>query len=542
VRSDAAAGDAIRGGLPNAVRVSSHIAVWNAVLTPTIVVLSKGWVATGDDAAIAIRSYQTFSFHPPLVGLASTASGGHGSTIYDPGPLLFWLLAIPVRIDPTYGPLWGAALWSGAALSTAVEAIWRTRVWIGCAVIGLVALDYLLFVPQSFENLIWNAYFPIPFFVAAIALAWIVGSGSYSWWPVLVVAGSVAAQCQLIYLLPAIALVVMSPLIGLAMQKDLAPAKRPLVVGAFVGLLCWIVPLIQNFGSNGNLSALVRSGQGQPRLGPAIGLRVVALIASPRPLPFTSLPKNSLAIFDFVHHGSVTVGLVIILLLALSLLVSKGSVHFRLTALISIALVSVVMTLTSFAIIPKRNVLSLSYVLGMVWAVSALVWAALLWSLAVACIEFLRKRRTAVPGPARLQLVAGIGSVVLLGVGALVGILSLRSFVPSVSNVGLDAHGIHSVTVAAEHIEQRTPRGPVALTATAPADDSFAALDIVEGVAWRLEADGWQPGLYGFLQEYTGLLPPPTTPAFSISIADERVRSIQTTACPPLPSGCRQGP
>jgi hypothetical protein len=522
------------------VRISSHLAVWIAVMAPTIVVLSKGWVSAGDDAAIAIRSYQTFSFHPPLVGLASTASAGHGSTLYDPGPLLFWLLAVPVRIDPTYGPLWGAAFWSGIALSTAVEAIWKTRVWIGCAVIGLVALDYLLFVPQSFENLLWNAYFPIPFFVTAVALAWIVGSGSYSWWPVLVFAGSVAAQSQLIYFLPAIAIIVVSPVIGLATQRDLARAKRPLIVGTLVGLVCWVAPLMQNLGSNGNLSALLGSGRGQSRLGLATGLRVVALIATPRPLLFTPIPENS--IFHFIDNGRTVVGLAIIILLGLSYLASRGSVHFRLTSLISIALVSVLMTVTSFAIIPDRNVLSLYYVICMAWAVSALVWAALLWSLAVVCIGFLRRRRIAIASPARVQVVAGIGTIALLTTGSLVGILSLGSFAPSVSNVGLDASGLHSVVVAATHIEQRTPPGPVALSATAPDDQLFSALSIVEGVAWRLEADGWRPGLYGLGQEYTGLLPSPGGPAFSITVADERVRSIQRTACPPLPSGCLKGP
>ena len=59
---------------------------------------------------------------PPLVGMLSTA-GTVGHNIFDPGPLLFWLLAIPVRIDPAHGALWGAALLGGAAMSVAVEAI-----------------------------------------------------------------------------------------------------------------------------------------------------------------------------------------------------------------------------------------------------------------------------------------------------------------------------------------------------------------------------------------------------------------------------------
>jgi hypothetical protein len=39
---------------------------------------------------------------------------------YNLGPLIFWLLAIPVRVSPTTGTLWGSAILCGVALSSAV--------------------------------------------------------------------------------------------------------------------------------------------------------------------------------------------------------------------------------------------------------------------------------------------------------------------------------------------------------------------------------------------------------------------------------------
>ena len=139
-------------GVPMAGRIASHLAVWLVVAVPLGVVLSKGWVATGDDAAIAIRSHQVLGLHPPLVGLASTAAAGSGQHLYDPGPLMFWLLAIPVRIDPTHGSLWGAALLGGIPLSVAIEAAWSTRAWLGCLLIAFAAANYLWLAPVVFES------------------------------------------------------------------------------------------------------------------------------------------------------------------------------------------------------------------------------------------------------------------------------------------------------------------------------------------------------------------------------------------------------
>ena len=94
-----AGASAVLARAPLAVRISSHVAVWISVLLALEVELSRNWRPVGDNAAIASRAYQTFTAHPPLVGLLSTA-GSRGHTVYDPGPLLFWLLSVPVRIIP----------------------------------------------------------------------------------------------------------------------------------------------------------------------------------------------------------------------------------------------------------------------------------------------------------------------------------------------------------------------------------------------------------------------------------------------------------
>ena len=49
------------------------------------------------------------------IALATARRVHHGDRMprhvaFDPGPLLFWMLALPVRMDPAHGVLWGAAL------------------------------------------------------------------------------------------------------------------------------------------------------------------------------------------------------------------------------------------------------------------------------------------------------------------------------------------------------------------------------------------------------------------------------------------------
>jgi hypothetical protein len=54
-----------------------------------------------------------------------------------------------------------------------------------------------------------------------------------------------------------------------------------------------------------------------------------------------------------------------------------------------------------------------------------------------------------------------------------------------------------------------------------------------------LEADGWTPGLYGVTRSFTGLVPAPSSPAYVVTVADERLVSVAPAHCAALPLGCR---
>jgi hypothetical protein len=536
---DRSAGEEPPRGLPTTVRITSHAVVWAVVLIPMAVTLAKGWVAFGDDAAIAARAYQSLSLHPPLVGMYSAASGGPGHYLYDPGPLLFWLLAVPVRIDPAHGLVWGAALLGGAALSLAVEVVWSTGLWLGCSVVAFVAVDLLWLNPDVFEHLAWNAYFPIPFLIAAVAMAWAVASGSWGWWPVLVVVASVAAQSHLIFTVPAAALAVVAPLVGWAIAGR--PQRwRWLVVGLGLGLLCWLAPILQNFDSRGNLSALLSTGHGQPTLGVGAGLRLLAIAGAPWPIWLTDPPAGYFPLLKLLHQSAPGLGIVILGALVVIAVVAGLRRRPRLSALASVAVAFSAGLVVSFWIFPTKNTLSLDYLIPILWVVGVLLWVCGGW--AVAAVAARRPARVDGSGgrPARreLTIVAGWAAVVVvLGVAA-AGLWPLHAFEPTEAAVGWDPTTVAKVENVTAAIERTVPRGPVVFEVKNPGPGEFAGFGLSEGVAWRLRSDGWQPGLYSFQRAYTGLVPSPRARNVVIELHGSEVVSAVQTRCPDPRTDC----
>ena len=531
--------------LATIARILSHGTVWVAVLVSTAVVLSKGWVAIGDDAAIAIRSFQTFSFHPPLVGMYSTAGSVPGHYLYDPGPLLFWLLAVPVHVDPTRGLLWGAALLAGGVLSVAVEAIWRTKLWIGCVLVAFATADLLWQWPGVFENLAWNAYFPIPFLIAAIGLAWVVSTGSLGWWPVLVFVASVAAQGHLIFFIIAVALAVLAPVIGILLAGK--PKRfRFLAIGLAVALACWSAPVFQGLGPNSNLTTLFHGTNGQKPMGVAFGLRMMATAGSPSPIWLRHSPSGYFATLALVKVNSPLLGsIVLVLLVAIVLVTWRQHVRY-LCALSLVALVSSISVVVTFAVYPLSGGLNLDYLIPLLWIVGILVWTVVLWSGALALLTLHRiVRSDSVATPDRHRATGSIvlsailfGGVVVLGT---VGLAPLRSFQPNEANTGASQAGMASIVRVSHSIERSFPKRPVIVSVAVEDGGLFSSLWMTEGIDWQLEADGWHPGTVGIENAFTGLAPTSGSPQILVFANPQGPTSFSRTYCRQLSPRCLIG-
>jgi hypothetical protein len=534
-------------------RVLSHAAIWITLFVPMIVALTRGWVPTGDDAAIAFRALQTFSLHPPLVGLLSSAGAGLGHHLYDPGPLLFWLLAIPVRIDAAHGALWGAALIAAVIMSVAVEALWRRGAWIGGLLITLVLVDIAWLAPQVFENLMWNAYFPIPLLIAGAAFAWLVATGTYGWWPLLVFVASVAAQCHLIYVLPAVGLALGAPIIGVLL--DGRPSRyRWLLWGLAVGVLCWIAPFAQELGSKGNLSAIATANSGRPTLGLEFGLRALARTAALHPIWTIHQPLTGDAAVALASTSSPVVGVVALVVVAVVGFLALRSGRREAAALNFLALIAAIALVTTFAIFPVANVADLLYLTIVYWLVGPLIWVSVLWGLWVIGAEALARRRRATAATpdgaplldpeassdgsparrlARPAALLGVALVALVTIAVVVGVHQDASFQPAILEEWNQAM-VTTIDHGATSVEASVPRGPVLVSLRSKAkpvgtDAGFIGIWTDEGLAWRLHTDGWQPGLVSFESDYTGLQVPTRRPFYRVQLDFDGTRVVSST-------------
>ena len=150
------------------LRVATHIAAWLPFLA---VMASSGrgeWRVVGDGAGIASRSWGTLAGHVPLVGQATQLARG----VHDPGPLQYWLLAIPVHIDPVRGVLWGAALWCMVAASLAIEAAWSVLGGAGGLLASGTILWMVAWTPTLAPRPYWNPWLGALSFVAARPACW----------------------------------------------------------------------------------------------------------------------------------------------------------------------------------------------------------------------------------------------------------------------------------------------------------------------------------------------------------------------------------
>ena len=149
----------VEGGCGFSPRAMTWL-VWSAALfaaAPPLIAgaraAASGWYPAGDDSYAAIRARDIFSAHPPLLGFWSSASLYTGHQVNHPGPLLFDLLAVPVRLfGAGPGVALGTALINSAA---ALGTIWLAR-RIGGPTLALLTAASVATLMFSIENVLYK--------------------------------------------------------------------------------------------------------------------------------------------------------------------------------------------------------------------------------------------------------------------------------------------------------------------------------------------------------------------------------------------------
>lgn len=258
------------------------------LLVPFAVALVRaaadGWALSGDEALIAIRAHDVFSGDPPLVGQPSTSDQySPGLRTYHPGPLEFYLLAVPLRVlGPTAGPLSFAVVVNGGAVLLAVWAVFR-RAGPGVGAWAAVVLGSVMWSTGTavLTDIISSNMSGYPLIAGALLL-WAVADGDAALMPLAAFVVSYAAQQHLAVVgLTGLATVVTAAALGLLVLHRRRARRRTAVApwalaAVAVALVCWTpVAVDQISGDSANISAVVRFARDADRatLGLDLGAR-----------------------------------------------------------------------------------------------------------------------------------------------------------------------------------------------------------------------------------------------------------------------------
>ncbi len=461
-----------------------------------IVQLAKGWRALSDDAIISFRSYDVLTRHSPLVGQFTQASHISSRATYDPGPLLYWGLAIPTRLDHQHGALIGAALLSVVFVGLAIEAAYAVAGSVASAVVSVAVLAMLLDHSRFVIDPIWNPHLGQLAFIASILLAWATACRSWRWLPALVVTASFAAQAHLLFTAGALAGAIAAPLIALARERK-RPPWRPVILAAIAGIVCWLPPVIQQLTTDPGNFTLLHHTRGSGRVeGMRFGLTMLTSAIGPRPSWTVSIHGQSLfRTLAVIKHGHppIVAAVVIVLLAVIAAVAFRVGEH-RLAALASIAALVSVAVVVTYAALPGDQVVLLTYLYVGAWPVGMLDVATIGWAAVVLVRWQVAKQphaamsRTAGPWVERHRLAVAV-------------VVACAMTVPVTATLVHDATGSNGTTggwagVAALHsatgtIERSVPRGAVYLVSgEAPTYSDYA---VIFGLVWKLRADGWEP-------------------------------------------------
>lgn len=282
-----------------------------AAVVPIVVAvvdaLADGWVAVGDNGLFLLRSRDVLTAHTPLLGTWTSASLELESDVNNPGPMLFFLFAVPVKLAESGGLAVAAALLNvGSILGIAY--VLRRNAGPLAAVLGLAAASALgwwmgrslLFDPWQPHSLL----FP---FLLYLALAWVVGAGDRWALPFAAGVGSLLVQSHLsyAYVVPAVGVVAVVGLVGSARglggeqrRQELAAHARAGIVTGVVLVACWTPPLLEQlFGEGrGNLGRLLDASRaGAPTVGFERGIRLAAEVLTIWPTWLRSPAANDVA-------------------------------------------------------------------------------------------------------------------------------------------------------------------------------------------------------------------------------------------------------
>jgi hypothetical protein len=366
--------------------------------------LGDGWVPSGDEARIATRAIDVFSRHPPLTGLPSTTSlYGERIVTNHPGPLEFYLLAIPLRaFGATAGPLLTAAAINATFVVVSLWAIFRRAgllVMLGAGVLmqaviwsaGTAVLTDTLSSNMTMYAMLCTA-----------VLAWALVDRDLRLLPLAAFVASYAAQQHLaagLIVLPLVAVgvgAVVVELVACARRGDrsrLRTGLRFALAAAGVAALCWAPVVIDEITNRpGNITEIVRFARDDNR--PTLGLKsgitqVVRAVAPPTVLSKTDV-TGFVASERVGPYRRAAGALVVVGLFGVALVGYRRK--RALARLAGVTLVLLAVGVVNGSNVPLSGEAARVNLYRWTWAAAFMTWTALGWALALILRPALRLR------------------------------------------------------------------------------------------------------------------------------------------------------
>jgi hypothetical protein len=258
--------------------------------------IAGGYEPVNDNSLIELRAGDVFTRNHPLLGTLSSASISTGIDVNHLGPLLFDVVAIPLRL---FGRSAGIALAIGLLNITVVWLVGlvTSRVGGATAAISAQAITALMVWTMGSE-LLYDPWQPnvlfLPFWLL-LCCVWAVVAGRVSLLPLTVGVASFVMQTHLSYLFIApimVAFAVVSILWDRRASGDGAfdDLRRPALLSVGVFGVLWSQILIEQFfgSGRGNLTRLFLAGTGggqdtgfeSVRTGVPLALRMMSAVVA----------------------------------------------------------------------------------------------------------------------------------------------------------------------------------------------------------------------------------------------------------------------
>jgi hypothetical protein len=380
--------------------------------------ISVGWFPTGDRADYAVKALDVFSSRSPLTGpwsAGATIAVG-GDTVYSPGPLLFWLMALPLRLPWSSAVQVAMGIVNLASLAGVMILARRRGGDLLMIATGIAVAAMLRSLEPEVYADIWNSSAPLIPFVLLVFLAWSLACGEARLLPLTVLVASFIVQTHLTFLAAALGAVAVG-IVGLLTARPRPDLRRPLLWTGAVGVVCWIAPLIDQLVHRpGNFVLIVRSATSSTEtLGRLSGVKGVIHTVGVPPW-WLQAPRNAFQrLIDLNAKPSllaaVTASLVV-LGLAAAVVAGVRRRSPQLWAAGAIGLFICLAVAVDVSSTPREAALTTQYTLR--WAAPAgmCVWLLLGW-----CLVSMLPLRLAIP---RVATVAGLAAVGALAIGVAV--------------------------------------------------------------------------------------------------------------------------